>query len=71
MKPLPTSEVVRLLRVHPITLERWLATNKSLAPKTLRVGGRVVRLWTLKDVSTLRRFKADQRRGPKPKVKKR
>jgi hypothetical protein len=68
MKPLPTSEVVRLLGVHPITLEHWLRSNPELKPKALRIGGRVVRLWTMKDVARLKRFKANQRRGPKPKA---
>jgi hypothetical protein len=69
MKPLPTSEVVRLLGVHPITLEHWLRRNPELKPRALRIGGRVVRLWTMKDVVRLKRFKANQRRGPKPKPK--
>jgi predicted DNA-binding transcriptional regulator AlpA len=68
MKSLPTSEVVSLIGVHAITLERWLAKNPKLAPKTLRIGGRVVRLWTMKDVSKLKRFKAAQRKGRKPKA---
>ena len=71
MKPLPTSKVVQLLDVHPITLERWLRGNSDLSPKTLQVGGRLVRLWTMKDVSRLKRFKASQRPGRKPKAKKR
>jgi hypothetical protein len=70
MKPLPTSEVVSLLKIHPITLERWLKDNPELQPKTLRIGGRVVRLWTMKDVGRLERFKANQRRGRKPKTRK-
>ena len=69
MKPLPTSKVVQLLGVHPITLERWLAQHGDLSPKTLRVGRRAVRLWTMKDVSRLKRFKASQKPGRKLKRK--
>jgi hypothetical protein len=71
MKPFPTSEVIRLVGVHAITLERWLKSNPDLQPKVLRIGGRVVRLWTMKDVTQLKRFKAHQRRGRKPKTAKR
>jgi len=70
MNPLSTSEVARQVGVHPITLERWLSQDAALAPKTLRSGRRVVRLWTPQDVARLKRFKANQRRGPKLKTKK-
>jgi hypothetical protein len=65
MNPLSTADVARRVGVHPITVERWLSQDATLAPKTLRIGGRVVRLWTLRDVERLKRFKATQRRGPK------
>jgi len=70
MQPLSTAEVARLVKVHTVSLERWLAANHSLQPKTLRSGKRVVRLWTLKDVEKLKKYKAGRRRGRKPKVKK-
>jgi len=67
MKSLTTSEVARQLDVHPITLERWLSDEKKLAPKTVRVGGQVVRLWTERDVEKLKRYKETRRRGRKAK----
>ena len=69
MKTLPTPQVVKLVGVHPITLERWLRRNSGLRPKTLRVGKRAVRLWTMADVKRLKRFKASQKPGRKPRGK--
>jgi len=69
MKTLSTPKVVELVGIHPITLERWLRQNSALQPKTLEVGNRVVRLWTMADVARLKRFKASQKPGRKPKQK--
>jgi DNA-binding transcriptional MerR regulator len=70
MDSLTTVEVARQVDVHPITLERWLSDEKKLGPKTVRVGGQVVRLWTKRDVDKLKRYKQTRRRGRKPKPKK-
>jgi len=57
MTPLSTPQVARRVGVHPITLERWLASSKIPVPKPLRVGGRVFRFWTSKDIERVRRYK--------------
>ena len=58
MKRLSTPEVARLVGIHPITLERWLATGKVGAPRRLRVGGRIVRLWSSQDIERVKGHKA-------------
>ena len=65
MKTLSTPMVVKLVDIHPITLERWLRQNSGLRPKTLQVGNRAVRLWRMADVARLKRFKVGQKPGPK------
>ena len=59
MNPLSTPEVARRVGVHWITLERWLTAGKIPRPKQFEVGGRVVRLWTARDLKRVERYKAD------------
>ena len=70
-KMLSTREVAKLVGVHPITLERWLAGSKARAPKLLRVGGRVVRLWTSRDIARLKHYKAAHYRKGRGRKRKR
>jgi hypothetical protein len=73
MKTFSTPQVSKLVGVHTITLERWLASGKVATPKRLRVGGRVVRIWTVKDLARVRKYKQEnyrKGRGRKPKAKK-
>ena len=58
MKELSNSEVARQAGVHPVTLERWLATGELPWPKVLVMGCRVVRLWKEADIERIRRYKA-------------
>lgn len=72
MKTLSTPEVAKLVGIHEVTLERWLAKRKIVGPKVLRTGRRVVRLWRTQDVERLRKFKQEnyrKGRGRKPKPK--
>ncbi len=72
MGTLSTPEVAKLVGIHPITLERWLAHGKIAGPKKLRAGKRVVRLWTMQDVERMKRHKVTsyrKGRGRKPKPK--
>ena len=72
MKTLSTPEVAKLVGIHEITLERWLATGKIAGPKQLRTGRRIVRLWTNQDVEKIRKFKQEnyrKGRGRKAKPK--
>jgi excisionase family DNA binding protein len=73
MRTLSTSNVAKLVEIHPITLERWLADGKIPAPKPLHVGGRTFRHWTREDVARVKQYKAEhywEGRGPKPKKRK-
>jgi hypothetical protein len=57
VKPFSNAEVARMVGVHPITLERWLASGDLPWPKMVVSGGRVVRLWNEVDVQRAREYK--------------
>jgi len=58
MRLLSTPDVARQVGIHPITLERWLASGKVWPEKTVQIGNRTIRLWTSRDVKRLLKFKA-------------
>ncbi|PYV31883.1 MAG: hypothetical protein DMG22_15225 [Acidobacteria bacterium] len=58
MPPLGTLEVCALVGVHRSTLERWLSSGRLQTPQPIRIGGRVFRYWTQRDVERVQRFKA-------------
>ncbi len=71
MSPISTLEAAKKGGVSKATLERWLAQGKIKAPKPLRVGQKVFRLWTDQDIERVRRHKKKtywKGRGPKPKA---
>ncbi len=57
MSPLSTEEVARVVGISRITLERWLASAKLKAPKSLRVGKHIFRNWTNLDIERVKRYK--------------
>jgi predicted DNA-binding transcriptional regulator AlpA len=72
MANLSTLEVARKVGISRVTLERWLASSKVPAPKTIRFGKSVFRNWTDRDVERVRKFKQEnyrKGRGRKPKPK--
>lgn len=72
MRTLSTPEVALLVGIHRVTLERWLAAGVIASPRRLQVGGKIIRLWTVRDVERVRRHKAKhyrKGRGPKKKPK--
>ena len=72
MQPLATNEVCRQVGIHRATLERWLSSGTLRPPQPIKIGGRVFRYWTPRDVERVRRFKAKfyrKGRGRKPKLK--
>ncbi len=72
MGPLSTEEVCKLVGIHPATLERWLASGRLRPPQPIKIGGRVFRYWTARDVERVRKFKEKfyrKGRGRKAKVK--
>lgn len=62
MATLSTPQVAKLVGVHAVTLERWLASGKVATPKRLTVGERVVRLWSGRDVARVRKYKLENYR---------
>ena len=72
MGPLSTAQVCELVGIHPATLERWLASGRLKPPHPIKIGGRVFRYWTARDVERVRKFKEKfycKGRGRKPKPK--
>jgi DNA-binding transcriptional MerR regulator len=62
MRSYSTSEAARKLRIHPITLHRWVLEGRFKAPPKQRIGGVVVRLWTDRDVEKVRKYKQENYR---------
>jgi DNA-binding transcriptional MerR regulator len=58
VSPLSTAEVAVLIGIHPITLEHWIRDGKAKPSKTIRVGKKIFRLWTPRDIARLKKFKA-------------
>jgi DNA-binding transcriptional MerR regulator len=69
MSPLSTFEVAKKIGVHQATLERWLASGKLSPPEQLRIGQKVFRNWTDRDMERAKNLKGSQKRGPRPKKK--
>ncbi len=57
MKPLSSGEVAKVVGIGPATLERWLSSGKVKPPKPLRVGRKVFRFWTTRDIERVKRYK--------------
>lgn len=69
---LTTTEAAREAGIHLATLQRWIADGKIAAPKPTLVGAVGYRLWSAKDVASLKRAKKEiyrRGRGRKPKPK--
>lgn len=69
MRTYSTRQAAKLVCVHWVTLRRWLAEGKIRPSIAVPMGGLTLWRWTRTDVEKARRFKATQRRGPKPKKK--
>jgi DNA-binding transcriptional MerR regulator len=69
---LTTSEAAKKAGLHPVTLQRWIAAGKVVAPRPTLVGAVGYRLWTVKDLRGLEKVKVViycKGRGRKPKSK--
>jgi excisionase family DNA binding protein len=69
---LTTAEAAREVGLHPVTLQRWIADGKVKAPKPTLVGAVGYRLWTARDIISLKKIKEQihrKGRGRKPKPK--
>ncbi len=69
---LTTAEAAKRVGIHPVTLQRWIAAGKVKAPAPRLVGAVGYRLWTARDVESLKKTKGQihrKGRGRKPKPK--
>ena len=55
--PPSTKEVCNSVGISRATLERWLASGKLRPPQPLKVGGKLFRHWTERDIERVRKFK--------------
>jgi excisionase family DNA binding protein len=62
-----TRRAAKLIGVHLVTLKRWLARGKIRPSIALPFDGRTLWRFTRDDVRKFRKFKETQKRGPKPK----
>jgi excisionase family DNA binding protein len=58
MAPLSTAEVAKIVGIHRVTLEEWIARGAIPSPKKLSVGKHIVRLWSSKDVERLLKYRS-------------
>jgi predicted site-specific integrase-resolvase len=73
MKPrtYSTSEVAKLVKIHRITLQRWIRDGYVKASIEIPIeAGRIVRRWTRDDLATLKEYKAKNYIDTSPKTKK-
>ena len=69
--PLSTEEVAKLLGIGYSTLELWIQQRK-VKPKTIRIGRKVYRVWTEREIEKVRGVKQKtyrKGRGRKKKLK--
>jgi len=72
MANLSTEQVARKVGIARATLERWLASGRLQAPKTIQFGKSAFRNWTAYDVERVRKYKVEnyrKGRGRKPRHK--
>jgi predicted DNA-binding transcriptional regulator AlpA len=71
MKTYSTLKVAQILRVSRMSLQRYIAAGKVSAPKSHRIGGMLVRPWTMADVNRVRKELPGIKNGRTMKAKKR
>jgi excisionase family DNA binding protein len=70
MRNYSTAQAARILGIGRQTLHRWIAAGAVAAPRLSNVGGVKVRIWTLRDLEQVRKYKEEnyrKGRGRKPK----
>ena len=67
MKNYSTRQAAKLIGVHVVTLKRWLAAGKIRPSIAVPFDGRTLWRFSLADVRRFKKFGAVQKRGPKPK----
>jgi excisionase family DNA binding protein len=56
---LTTAEAAKKIGLHHVTLQRWIASGKIKAPKPILIGAVGYRLWSARDIASLRKAKAE------------
>jgi hypothetical protein len=72
MKEYSTAQAAHMIGIHKVTLQRWLLENRVKEPRKVRVGNVDARIWTIRDVKRIQKFKAEnyrKGRGRKSKAK--
>jgi hypothetical protein len=59
MKTYSTREAAKLLSIHIITLQKYIAARKITVPPVQHIGGTRFRAWTLRDVERVRKSLLD------------
>ena len=54
-----TGQVAQKLRVHKLTLLRWLYSGQLAEPKRSQAGGVEMRIWTDRDLARAEKFKLE------------
>ena len=54
---LTTAEAAKRAGIHQVTLQKWIAAGKVIAPKPILIGAVGYRLWSAKDVAALLKVK--------------
>lgn len=67
MQTYSTRQAAKLIGIHVTTLHRWLAGGKIRPSIATPMDGRTLWRFSDRDVAKFRKFKATQKRGPKPK----
>lgn len=72
MKTFSTTQVARMIGIHPVTFRRWVVDRKVRASVAVPMDGRTLWRWTQADVERVRKYKQEnyrKGRGRKPKPK--
>lgn len=64
-KKLSTGQTAQAIGVSRVTLQDWLKRKLIRAPRPVRIGGSLMRLWSKADVRRAKAFVGTLRRGPK------
>jgi predicted DNA-binding transcriptional regulator AlpA len=65
MNTYSTRMAAKKLGIHFVTLQRYIAANKIPFPKSIRVGGSIVRAWTEDDIERVRKVLPTIKNGRK------
>jgi hypothetical protein len=61
---LTTAEAAKRAGIHQVTLQKWIAAGRLMAPDAILIGAVGYRLWSAKDVALLLKVKdASYRKG--------